>query len=483
MKNIVPYIHKSIYICIAVLFAITSISGNAVGAGVVQRGSKSTAKSVPPRASNTGARTIAVNAATAPTNNDDIITETESVIETPTEQIVTDEPTPAPIVIENKSRSFDNIVGAESTGETSSNLAESIRRQRAAIDAADAVENVQAQVKRVMGGQNTCDRDLRKCMQNKCGTDFVKCGGDTDMAWGDKLDACRRDTQCSGTEYKLFGTEIKADRDMNARLANYNKILDCGNNYNDCIVKQCGVNYNKCLGKKNGDAAISACEKIAKDCTQHDNGLSNRTMQVFATLRQNAEVQIKTDEKKLYTLRDKMSEQCRLLGAMFDDRTMNCVYSINFWANNSETPYASKKAYAGNTFDCNQNWFGIDITTFKENAYRLTREQTSATSALMGAGLGIAAGAVSSGAIGRAMDRAQADKELKAAKGDDQTSENTATKQTENNKTSNKNESRENSKQRPAEVTGNENSGTETTPSTSTTNKSSKATPPRASNN
>ena len=100
---------------------------------------------------------------------------------------------------------------------------------------------------------------------------------------------------------------------------------------------------------------------------------------------------------------------------MFDERSLVCVYTVNFFAGNSTTPTASKKAYAGSAFDCTQDWFGIDVTTFKENAYRYTRSQTSASSALMGSGLGIGVGAVASGMIDRAVDRKKANDALKKA--------------------------------------------------------------------
>jgi hypothetical protein len=191
--------------------------------------------------------------------------------------------------------------------------------------------------------------------------------------------------------------------------------LDCGNRYNTCIVEKCGVSFNKCLGRAAGDKAISDCAAVAKNCQTIDNGLANRAMQVFATLRQGAEVQAKKDEERLYELRNLMTQQCNRLGAMFDERSLDCVFTVNFFANNMTTPFASKKLYAGDSFDCTQNWFGIDVTTYRENAYRLTREQTSASSAMLGSGLGTAAGAVASGAIDRAVDRAKADKAVKKA--------------------------------------------------------------------
>lgn len=332
----------------------------------------------------------------------------------------TENTTTADVVITDKSAQFASAVNSAGITTTSNSsdteLAEQIRRTRAALDAADATNTANASAtKSSVSGQNACDATLRACVQNKCGNDFTKCSGDTDTTWGTKMDTCRRDTECTGNEYKLFASEIKADRDLNALLASYNKILDCGNRYNKCIINQCGNTYSKCLGKSAGDNAISNCASIANECKSADSGLASRTMSAFATLRQGAEVQIQSDEKRLYALRDQMATVCKRLGAMFDERSLDCVYTVNFWAGDSDVPYASKKAYAGATFDCDQNWFGIDITTFKENAYRLTRSQKSATAGMLGAGVGVATGAITSGAIGRAIDTQNAKNALKDA--------------------------------------------------------------------
>ena len=319
---------------------------------------------------------------------------------------------------EDRTGMFDSAIGATNTsasGTTSDDdLAEMIRKQRAALNAADAATITQNTMRTsVASGQNACDMGLRKCMQSKCGADFTKCSGYTDTTWGDKMDSCRRDLKCTGHEYQLFSTEIKADRDVNAQLANYNRIIECGNRYNSCIVNECGTTYSTCLGKTAGDLAISKCKKIQTECTQMDNGLASRTMNVFATLRQDAEKQIQRDEQRLYDLRDEMERTCRGLGAMFDQRSLDCVYTINFFAGNNTTPYATKKSYAGGTFDCDPGWFGIDITTFKENAYRETIAQKSASAAMLGSGVGMAAGAITSGAISRALDTQKAKKAIK----------------------------------------------------------------------
>lgn len=396
---------------------------DAMAAAVVQRGTASRrtaprvsiASRMPTMAANITSSANANNTPTTDTTKTDADTTPSEPEKSDTENTTTDD-----VVITDKSAQFASAVN--SAGITTTNnppdteLAEQIRRTRAALDAADATNTANASATKSMArGQNACDATLRACMKNKCGNDFTKCSVDTDTTWGTKMDACRRDTECTGNEYKLFASEIKADRDLNALLASYNKILDCGNRYNKCIINQCGNTYSKCLGKSAGDNAISNCASIANECKSADSGLASRTMSAFATLRQGAEVQIQSDEKRLYALRDQMATVCKRLGAMFDERSLDCVYTVNFWAGDGDVPYASKKAYAGTTFDCDQDWFGIDITTFKENAYRLTRSQKSATAAMLGAGVGVATGAITSGAIGRAIDTHKAKNALKDA--------------------------------------------------------------------
>lgn len=394
------------------LYLILALCADASAAAVVQRG---TANRQPISRANMAAR-VPVQSTEQTAQNTDTA-QTQDAEPEPVEQDTT--PEPEPVIIENKSSQFDKLLSAtnETAADSSDNeLAEKIRRQRAALDAQDATAAADMAIKNATaGGRNACDAGLRACMQKKCGTNYYDCHGDTDTLWGGKIDSCRRDLPCTGQEYTLFAAEIKADRDMNAQVAGFNAIIDCGNRYNDCIVGQCGKTFENCLGKDAGDKAIAACKKIAESCTEQDGGLAARAMNVFGTLRQDAEEQIARDEARLYELREEMAAQCQHLGAMFDERTLDCVYTVNLYAGPDSTLFASKKLYAGSTFNCDANWFGIDLTTFKENAYRLTRSQTSATNAMVGAGVGTATGALTSGAIGRAIDRSKADKALKTA--------------------------------------------------------------------
>ncbi len=390
----------------AMLVALFALDAGA--ASVVSRGGTTSRPTV-----SSSTRSTAARMPTATTN----ISALEESLSTTEAEEETSEPIITEPVAEDKSSQFDGILsssGTSTTDTSADNLAEMIRQQRAQLDAQDAIDTANKAVQ--SGNSNSCDTGLRKCMQEKCGNDFTNCSGDTDTAWGNKMDSCRRDLDCTGEEYRLFASEIKSDRDMNARLASYNAVINCGNQYNNCIMTECGETFSKCLGKTAGDAAIAKCKTIADNCKEQDSGLASRAMQVFANLRQDAEVQIQKDEERLYALRDQMSQQCTTLGAMFDERTFSCVFTVNFYAGEDSTLYASKKLYAGDVFDCTPNWFGIDVTTFMENAYRLTREQTSASSALLGSGLGVAAGAITSGAIDRAIDRQKAENALKDAK-------------------------------------------------------------------
>lgn len=317
--------------------------------------------------------------------------------------------------IENKSSTFSTKLSNATDDDYKSNdsaLAEQIRAQRAALDSKDIDSGVKLQTKSG-GNKNNCDAALRKCITSKCASNYSKCATDSDTVFSNKLNACKKDTNCTAHEFTLFTNEIKEDKKQEIRLDAYNKVITCGSRYNDCIITACGPRFNKCLGKSAGDKAIANCKKIATDCTEADSGLAGRIGSIFGTVRVDAEKQIKADEQKLYSLRDQMRISCQSLGAMFDERSLDCIFTANFFAGEDNSkPMASKKLYAGSTFDCSPDWFGIDITTFKENAYRETRAQTAASSAMLGAGLGTAVGALTSGAIDRAIDRQKAEKAL-----------------------------------------------------------------------
>lgn len=322
-----------------------------------------------------------------------------------------------PIIVNNKTSQFNNVLsemGANATDSSNSELAETIRRQRALLDAQADKANATGDASNITTA-NVCDAALRKCMAEKCGADFTKCASDSTTVWGNKMDACRRNTKCTSHEYTMLAPEILADRNTNIETAYYKSVIDCGDRYNSCVFGICGKTLEKCLSKSAGDSAIAKCKSIADACREQDSGLSSRVMSIFGDMRTVATADAQKQEKRLYELRDLMRTQCTRFGAMFDERTLDCVYTVNFFAGTDNTLMASKKLYSGDTFQCTPDWFGVDITTYMENAQRLTRSQTSASAAAMGAGLGTAASLWTSGAVMRGIDTQNAEKQAKEA--------------------------------------------------------------------
>lgn len=373
------------------------------------------------RATSRSVPTTRKNVSTVATTTSQLTAEQETTTTEPVvEQIASEsaEVVETPLILQNKSNQFAAIVSEvmENAGPDNS-FAELIRQQREALAASEASYlTTSSQNKALSSNSHSCDVELRKCMSSVCGNDFTKCATDGDTIFGDKLNKCKRDTKCSAQEFSQFAKEIKADRDTNVQLAGYNAVLDCGNNYNACIMNECGTTYNKCLGKSGENSAIQKCATIARECAESDSGLSARFGTAIGKLRENAESDIKKDESRLYALRDSMEKQCKSLGATFDSRTFDCVYTVEFFAGeNQSVPLASRKAYAGDSFVCNQEWFGINTTTARENAYRETASQTAASSAMLGSGVGMVAGTLSSGAVNRAIETTKAKNELNKA--------------------------------------------------------------------
>ncbi|MDR1826344.1 MAG: hypothetical protein LBQ49_01470 [Rickettsiales bacterium] len=306
------------------------------------------------------------------------------------------------------------------------------QREKMGLQAKEGETAATLQAARAKAGVDSaleCDKALRGCMAKQCGGEqFQKCFGDGDTDWGMKMDSCRRETKCTGEEFAALSGEIKADRDQNGITSGFDEIIGCGRTYNNCIRRYCGGGeytdclyksgrtlaqceqysngYGRCASKSFGDKAVASCEGEYKKCQMADSGLQSRSMEFFAGLRVAMEKNVSNWEKELYALRDQMSGMCKINLGMFDERSLQCVYTVELFADNEgkSTQFASKKIHGGEQYVCTPDNFGIDITAFKENAYRLTRSQTAATSAAFGAGVGTAAGMLTSGAIGRAIE-------------------------------------------------------------------------------
>lgn len=398
--------------CGCSIFAIIAVAGIANAATTAR-----------PTLANTSANRMPSTGTRMPTATSN--TQSTTAVATTTTQSETTITTPEPepervIIVDNKTSMFNDVLtdmGGATSDSSSAELANTIARQRALLDAQSEKSANAATGSSGITTANVCDAGLRKCMAEKCGSDFTKCASDSTTVWGNKMDACRRQTKCSGHEYTALAPEILADRDAGIELAYYQSVVNCGNRYNDCMFGICGKTLDKCLSKSAGDSAIAKCKSIADECREQDSGLAGRISGVFGDLRTAATTQAQKDEKRLYELRNLMRNQCQRFGAMFDERTLDCVYTVNFFVDkiSTDNPVASKKLYSGDAFQCTPNWFGIDITTYIENAQRLTRSQKGASAAAMGAGLGTAAGLWSSGAVTRGIDTQNAEKQAKEA--------------------------------------------------------------------
>lgn len=395
MKQVFRFFYK--YACIGIISTLPVILD--ASAAVVNRptaGNRAAAARVQNRA--------ATITQTPATNSNDLNTE-EEIEEMPEE----------PIIVDNKSTTFANAMAEISSPSLLNSDPGSANAIQEYMDAYNNSNGGSSSNNPAPSGAANCNNSLRACMQEKCGDDFSDCATDNTTIWGSKLDLCRNTTNCTAAEFAALAPEILADRDANLRLSYYESVIACADDYTECVSLACDDTETNCLSKADEDKAISACANIAKECREQDSGLAARFMDVFSELRTIKVGQVKKDEQRLYALRNLMRHTCEDLGAMFDERTLDCVYTVNFWSSDFEKPLASKKLYAGNKFQCTPDWFGVDVTTYKENAYRITREQQSATGAALGAGIGTAAGLISSGAIKNAND---ARKEKKEAKND-----------------------------------------------------------------
>jgi len=389
---------KNKFVIFSALLALCYF-GEAYGAEVVQR-----ASSAPAPAANRGRPApvaIGTPRAAAPTAQ---VVE-EIVMEEP---VIIEELAPPE---ETKAAQFREVL-QESGGAAAlddSDLKNLIAAQRAAE--ADIVTITTANIAPPSGGANVCNEGLRSCMREKCGEKFLGCATDGDTIWNDKMDSCRRTTKCTGREYDLLAPQIKADRDIEVNIGLFDEVLTCGERYNECIIGQCGTLFDGCLGKAQGDRAIANCKKIADECRIADSGMAGRAMEVFGMQRVDAEIRVRADYARLLEMRSRMEAECPKLGGVFDARSFDCVFSVCIFNNRlapagwngGDYSLSCQKVHPGAKYICNPEWFGIDVTTFMEEAQRLTRAQTAASGAFMGGMLGAGAGTAMNAAMTGAM--------------------------------------------------------------------------------
>ena len=326
---------------------------------------------------------------------------------------------PAAPAVEDKSSQFGaTFAKAGGTAADSSDESD-VKRQIDQLRRADAAAETVATAKKSLGAANTavlCDSDLRKCMSEKCpgtmppnadGTTtftFEKCATDNSVSWGQKLDQCQRASKCTAQEFAILAPEITADRDSFATMGGFRNVMTCGADYNKCITDGCGTTLDSCLNKAVSDGVIAGCKDKADACKSDDSGLSARVVQVFGMMRTGAGNRVAAMEKELGGMRDKMPNQCKSIGALFDARSFSCLFTVNFFADGDSNPKATRTVRAGDTFDCTQEWFGVDVTTVLENILRRDRELQGASGAMLGGGIGTGVGALANNLINKGGD-------------------------------------------------------------------------------
>jgi len=351
------------------------------------------------------------------------------------------EPLPMSVVeieVSDRSGAFtwmfeDTAFGAATSDETP--LQRMIREQRERLGM--LATGVEAGEQRARLGTNTaiaCDESLRVCMARTCGgDDFRNCFNDGDTEWGMKMNNCRRETECTAEEFTTFAQEIREDRIQNQRLDSFNKVIACGMEYNNCFRNACGGtaytncimrgghpmgcrqhanNFEPCWGRAAEMRATEQCRQVQQRCLEQDSGMERRMADIIGSMRVDLERNILNWERDLYALRDRIRDMCMATQGMFDERSFTCVYTAYIYANPNNhdgrpVRLGDRRLHAGEEFVCEPEWFSVDITTHMENAFRATRRETAATAAIMGAGMGMAAGAVASGAVGRAVETAR----------------------------------------------------------------------------
>ncbi|MDR0449514.1 MAG: hypothetical protein LBG89_03610, partial [Rickettsiales bacterium] len=275
-------------------------------------------------------------------------------------------------------------------------------------------------------GKSKCETELRVCVANDCGDDMQKCMGDGDGIWSARFQKCRATTSCNGAEIGVYGDIIKEDMRVDSKLHTMQMIIEGNNMYSRCLQDNCAttqgtpmegmVGFNACVTQVRINQALDACKHIYEKFRPYDSGLQARFTTMMGQLRVEKEKRIAELQKELDEMMPQMRQECKAAGAVFDDRSGECVFTAFLSVEHDGRRFtaASKKLVPGSEYQCTDKWFGIDITTFMKNAIGLTIEQKSASAAFMGAGLGVAASVGTSmiadklGDKGEVLDKAKA---------------------------------------------------------------------------
>jgi outer membrane protein OmpA-like peptidoglycan-associated protein len=264
--------------------------------------------------------------------------------------------------------------------------------------------------------KSKCENELMNCVVEDCGADFQKCTGDGDGVWSARFQKCRVKTSCTGAELSVYGDIIREDIKVDSQIRLMQLIIQGNNAYSRCLQNQCAttqgtplegmIGFNACVTQGRINAALTACQAVYEKFRPYDSGLQARFTSMMGMLRAEKEKRIAELQKELDAMMPKMRDECKRAGAVFDDRSGECVFTafLSVEANGRRYTPASKKIVPGSQFQCTDQWFGVDVTTYLKNAISLTVEQKTASAAFMGAGLGVGASVLTSGIADKLKD-------------------------------------------------------------------------------
>jgi hypothetical protein len=309
--------------------------------------------------------------------------------------------TESPEVDNSFVESMDSLVG----GDNNVDARTAARLRIAERDKADASESEFLRGV-ANASRSKCETELNTCVIGDCGSDLQKCNDDTDAIWSARFQKCRAKTSCTGAEIGVYGDIIKEDIRVDAKISLMNLIISCNNEYSNCLQTQCAttdarsligggavVGFNGCVTQAKINSALNYCKPVYDRCRPYDSGIQARFTNMMATLRVEKEKRIAELQKELDVMLPQMRQLCRDSGASFDERSGNCVFTafLSVEAQGRRYTPASKMVMPGSQYQCTDQWFGVDVTQYLQNAIYSTIQQKSSVAALMGAGLGIGA--------------------------------------------------------------------------------------------
>lgn len=315
------------------------------------------------------------------------------------------EPEPAAAADSNFARQMESITAAPAV-DTRAEARERIEAREQAEAAAVAFNRGIA-----AAAKSKCETELTKCVIEDCGADMQKCSNDADALWSARFQRCRTKVDCTGAELSVYGDIIKEDIRVDAKIALAQKVVEGNNAYSRCLQQQCGadstsliegrVGFNGCMTQVKINNAINACKGVYEKYREYDSGLQQRFTGVMGLLRSEKEKNIAVLQKELDTIMPQMRTLCTQTGAMFDERSAECVFtamlSVEDPNNGRRYTAGNKKIMPGSEYQCSDRWFGVDVTQYLINSAHLTATQRAASSAFMGAGVGVGLSALTRG--------------------------------------------------------------------------------------